>query len=203
MAGKTTKKARSASSVSSGGLRGEKRTHGASQEVVDRFDRTGETVIQPEQRRYGEKRIRGASQEISKELRSKKPIEKYIEGIGRRKTASARVRLTPATERTITVNGKSLTDYFHSPALEQTVFSVFDSDAAAPQYAVSARVAGGGIRAHADAIRLGIARALVKEDQTRRAALKQAGFLKRDPRSKERRKFGLKKARKAPQWSKR
>jgi small subunit ribosomal protein S9 len=128
---------------------------------------------------------------------------KYEEGIGRRKTASARVRLTPAKERTITVNGKSLAEYFHSSALEHTVLSVFGADETIGNYEVSAHVAGGGIRAHADAIRLGIARALVKEKADRRTLLKQAGYLMRDPRSKERRKFGLKKARKAPQWSKR
>lgn len=132
-----------------------------------------------------------------------KNTEKYIEGIGRRKTASARVRLTPAKERAVTVNGKSLSDYFHSSALEHAVLSVFAINEAAGNYEVSAKVAGGGIRAHADAIRLGIARALVKENSERRIPLKQAGFLMRDPRSKERRKFGLKKARKAPQWSKR
>lgn len=137
----------------------------------------------------------------------RKPIEKdtatYIEGIGRRKTASARVRLVPAKSQVITVNGKSLSDYFHSSALEHVVLSVFATNEAGGTYAVSATVSGGGIRAHADAIRLGIARALVKEDPQRRTSLKQAGFLMRDPRSKERRKFGLKKARKAPQWSKR
>ena len=132
-----------------------------------------------------------------------KTTGKYIEGIGRRKTASARVRLTPAKERTVTVNDKSLSDYFHSQALEHAVLSVFAINEAGGNYEVSAHVAGGGIRAHADAIRLGIARALVKEDPERRIPLKQAGFLMRDPRSKERRKFGLKKARKAPQWSKR
>ena len=132
-----------------------------------------------------------------------KTTAKYIEGIGRRKTASARVRLTPAKARTITVNGKSLADYFHSSALEHAVLSVFAIDETTGNYEVSAHVAGGGIRAHADALRLGIARALVKEEPHRRIPLKQAGFLMRDPRSKERRKFGLKKARKAPQWSKR
>lgn len=137
------------------------------------------------------------------EKKKGKQTAKYIEGIGRRKTASARVRLTPAKERTITINGKPLAEYFHSHALEHAVLSVFDADETIGTYAVSAKVAGGGIRAHADAIRLGIARALVKEKADRRTLLKQAGFLMRDPRSKERRKFGLKKARKAPQWSKR
>lgn len=132
-----------------------------------------------------------------------KNMATYIEGIGRRKTASARVRLTPAKTQTITINDKSLVDYFHSSALEHAVLSVFAVNEHTGNYAVSAHVAGGGICGHADAIRLGIARALVKENPERRIPLKRAGFLMRDPRSKERRKFGLKKARKAPQWSKR
>jgi len=136
-------------------------------------------------------------------MAEKKQTKRYVEGIGRRKTASARVRLTPAKERSITINGKSLADYFHSTALEHAVLSAFGADDALGAYTVTAKVAGGGIRAHADAVRLGIARALVKEDPERRALLGKAGLLKRDPRSKERRKFGLKKARKAPQWSKR
>jgi len=128
---------------------------------------------------------------------------RYIEGIGRRKTASARVRLVPAKERTITVNDKPLKEYFNSEALEHAVLSVFATDEAGGNYTITALVSGGGIRAHADAIRLGIARALVKEDAERRVPLKRLGYLMRDPRSKERKKFGLKKARKSPQWSKR
>jgi small subunit ribosomal protein S9 len=128
---------------------------------------------------------------------------KYIEGIGRRKTATARVRLTPAKERSVVVNDKPLAEYFNSQALENAVLSVFTTDDAIGNYEVTVVVSGGGIAGHADAIRLGIARALVKEDATRRVLLKRAGLLKRDPRSKERRKFGLKKARKSPQWSKR
>ncbi len=136
-------------------------------------------------------------------MAEKKLLARYHEGIGRRKTASARVRLTPAKEQTITINDKSLSEYFHSPALEHTVLAVFAINETTGNYTVTVKVLGGGIRGHADAIRLGIARALVKEDPERRIPLKQAGFLMRDPRSKERRKFGLKKARKAPQWSKR
>ncbi len=128
---------------------------------------------------------------------------KYIEGIGRRKTATARVRLTPAKERSVIVNDKPLAEYFNSQALEHVVLSVFATDETIGNYEVTVVVNGGGISGHADAIRLGIARALLKEDATRRVLLKRAGLLKRDPRSKERRKFGLKKARKSPQWSKR
>ncbi len=127
----------------------------------------------------------------------------YIEAIGRRKTATARVRITPAKDRTVTVNEKSLEDYFGSTALVGTVLDVFEAGENMPTVSISAKVVGGGIAAQAEAIRLGIARALVEDEKTRRGALKAKGYLKRDPRSKERRKFGLKKARKRAQWSKR
>ena len=128
----------------------------------------------------------------------------YIEGIGRRKTASARVRITPAKEQSILVNDKALAEYFAAEALQKDVLSVLDTeDAAAGTYTITAKVHGGGLSSQAEAIRLGIARALVKEDVERRVPLKKAGFLKRDPRSVERKKFGLKKARKSGQWSKR
>lgn len=129
---------------------------------------------------------------------------KYIEGIGRRKTASARVRLTPAKETTFDINGKTLEEYFPHKALRDTVQSVLDAkDAGIENYAVSVHIKGSGISAQAEAIRLGIARALVKEKADRRSVLKPLGFLMRDPRSVERKKFGLRKARRAPQWSKR
>jgi small subunit ribosomal protein S9 len=127
----------------------------------------------------------------------------YIEAIGRRKTATARVRITPAKERAVVVNEKSLEAYFGSKALAATVLSVFEVGTEMPTVSVSAKVNGGGIAAQAEAIRLGIARALIIDGPTRRTALKAKGYLKRDPRAKERRKFGLKKARKRAQWSKR
>jgi small subunit ribosomal protein S9 len=127
----------------------------------------------------------------------------YIEAVGRRKTASARVRVTKAKENKVTVNEQSLQQYFGSKALAATVMSVFDTNATHEPVTVSAKVHGGGIAAQAEAIRLGIARALVKGTPSVRTALKSRGFLKRDPRAKERRKFGLKKARKRAQWSKR
>jgi len=128
----------------------------------------------------------------------------YVEGIGRRKTATARVRLTPAKETTIVVNDKPLEGYFPHLALQKDVQSVLETkDAGIQDYAITAHVNGGGISAQAEAIRLGIARALVKEKAERRSPLKLLGFLKRDPRSVERKKFGLRKARKRPAWSKR
>jgi small subunit ribosomal protein S9 len=128
----------------------------------------------------------------------------YIEGIGRRKTATARVRLTPAKETSYIINGKSLADYFENEAFEKTVLEVLGvEEAGVEHYEVSVKVQGSGLSAQADAVRLGIARALVREKQERRGVLKPLGFLKRDPRSVERKKFGLRKARRKPQWSKR
>jgi len=130
--------------------------------------------------------------------------ERYTEGIGRRKTASARVRLTPAKETTIVVNDKSLTDYFENEAFEKDVMSVLGTEeAGVGDYTITVKVSGSGLSAQSEAVRLGIARALVKEKADRRSVLKPLGFLKRDPRSVERKKFGLKKARKSSQWSKR
>ena len=128
----------------------------------------------------------------------------YVEGIGRRKTATARVRLTPAKETTITVNDKKVEDFFPHESLLKSIRSVLDTpDAGIENYTITAHVNGGGTTAQAESIRLGIARALVKEKAERRSPLKLLGFLKRDPRSVERKKFGLRKARKRAAWSKR
>jgi small subunit ribosomal protein S9 len=128
----------------------------------------------------------------------------YIEGIGRRKTATARVRLTPAATTSVTVNNKAHTEYFKHLALQQVLTDILDTkEAGIESYTITVKVVGGGISAQADAIRLGIARALVKEKETRRIPLKREGYLKRDPRAVERKKFGLRKARKRPAWSKR
>ena len=131
----------------------------------------------------------------------KKETEKYIETVGRRKTATARVRLTIATKQAVTVNGKPLTEYFKTKELQETVIDALSKGKEI--FSVMARVTGGGITGQAEAVRHGIARALVAHNEELRKKLKRAGYLKRDPRMKERRKFGLKKARKSPQWSKR
>ena len=128
----------------------------------------------------------------------------YVEGIGRRKTASARVRLTPASATEITVNGKPMAEYFGNLSHQKDLLSVLETpDAGIEHYSITVKVFGGGISSQAESIRLGIARALVKEKAERRSPLKLLGFLKRDPRSVERKKFGLRKARKRPAWSKR
>ena len=129
---------------------------------------------------------------------------KYIEGIGRRKSASARVRIVPSKNQNIVVNDKALAEYFSASAHQKNVLSVLQmEDTDMGTYSITAKVQGGGLSSQAEAIRLGIARALVKESSDRRIPLKRAGFLKRDPRSVERKKFGLRKARRRPQWSKR
>ncbi|HEX9608892.1 MAG TPA: 30S ribosomal protein S9 [Candidatus Paceibacterota bacterium] len=127
----------------------------------------------------------------------------YIEAVGRRKTARARVRITEGKQHAIEVNGKPFSEYFTLKDEQMTVESAFVEASLPKKFTVTARVTGGGIKAQSEALRHGISRALVAYDLTLRVPLKQKGFLKRDPRVKERRKFGLKKARRAPQWSKR
>jgi len=132
------------------------------------------------------------------------PTARYIEGIGRRKTAVARVRITPASETSWVINGRSLEAHFQNAALQKSVTqALLESEGVGQAFAVSAKIVGGGINGQAEAVRHGLSRALVEFKAELRPELKKKGFLKRDPRAKERRKFGLKKARKAPQWSKR
>lgn len=128
---------------------------------------------------------------------------RYIETIGRRKTATARVRMTPASKTAFSVNGKSLLDYFKQSEYVRVAKQALEEIKDGKDYTVTVVVKGGGMHAQAEAIRHGISRGIVEEDETRKAELRKLGFIKRDPRAKERRKFGLKKARKSPQWSKR
>lgn len=127
----------------------------------------------------------------------------YIEAIGRRKTAIARVRLTESERTHVVVNEKDAQAYFSTEGLRLTALEPFLKVSLPKPFFVSIRVSGGGISAQAEAVRHGISRVLITFDKALRPALKKEGFLKRDPRAKERRKFGLKKARKAKQWSKR
>ena len=123
-------------------------------------------------------------------------------GTGRRKTAVARVRLMPGEGR-ITVNGRDYTEYFPRPAYQASVSAPLKVLEAGDRYDVIAQVHGGGPTGQADAVRHGIARALAEESQEARGELKEAGLLTRDSRAVERKKYGLKKARKRPQFSKR
>ncbi|HWR44424.1 30S ribosomal protein S9 [Sporomusa sp.] len=123
-------------------------------------------------------------------------------GTGRRKTSVARVRLVPG-EGKILVNERPLNEYFGLKTLELIVTQPLNITDTVGKYDVLAKVEGGGVSGQAGAVRHGISRALLKVDGEFRPALKKAGLLTRDPREKERRKYGLKKARKASQFSKR
>lgn len=128
---------------------------------------------------------------------------KYHEAVGRRKTAVARVRITKADKNSVVVNDRTLENYFPIKEHQMTITDALVKSKATEFFSVSAKVNGGGINGQAEAVRHGISRALLEFDISLRGKLKKLGFLKRDPRAKERRKFGLKKARKSPQWSKR
>ncbi len=127
----------------------------------------------------------------------------FIETIGRRKTATARVRLTPGNRTSVTINGKDVNEYFKTDKLRMIAVEAFLKAALTTQFAATVVVNGGGQNGQAEAVRHAISRGLVEYDQNLRIPLKREGLLKRDPRAKERRKYGLKKARKRAQWSKR
>ncbi|MDE1919281.1 MAG: 30S ribosomal protein S9 [Patescibacteria group bacterium] len=127
----------------------------------------------------------------------------YINAVGRRKTAIASVRMIAAAKSSLMVNGKTAKEYFKTDERAKIAEEAFATAGSAENYAVTAHVEGGGVAAQADALRHAISRAIIKAEPKTRAVLKAATFLKRDPRAKERKKPGLKKARKSPQWSKR
>lgn len=127
----------------------------------------------------------------------------YMYGTGRRKSSVARVHLFPNGTGSITVNGRPLDDYFGLETLKLIVRQPFAATDTMGKFDVEATVTGGGVTGQAGAIRHGISRALIKADPELRPAVKKAGFLTRDPRMKERKKYGLKAARRAPQFSKR
>lgn len=128
--------------------------------------------------------------------------ERYFEAVGRRKTAVARVRLfTKAGD--FSVNGKPYSTYFPTVDLQKISEEALQKMKLFGRFKVSVKASGGGVHAQAEAVRHGLARCLIKFNPDFRKRLKRAGFLTRDSRMKERKKFGLKKARKAPQWAKR
>ncbi len=131
---------------------------------------------------------------------SKRP---YMYGTGRRKSSVARVHLIPGGTGVITINGRDIDDYFGLDTLKLIVRQPLVTVGLTDKVDIECTVAGGGVSGQAGAIRHGISRALLLVDESYRAALKAAGFLTRDPRMKERKKYGLKAARRAPQFSKR
>ena len=128
--------------------------------------------------------------------------EKPVQTVGRRKEAIVRVRIIPGTGQ-FKLNGRTIEEYFPNKVHQQLIREPFVTLEKADQYDIVASLRGGGITGQAGALRLAIARALIDLDIEDRPPLKKAGFLTRDPRVKERKKYGLKKARKAPQYSKR
>lgn len=135
-----------------------------------------------------------------------KPVLKlgqYYQAVGSRKTAVARVRLFKGSDQKFLVNEKPLEQYFLDFDLQRISKEALEKVSCSDKFSVSVRVTGGGIHAQAEAIRHGISRALILFDSDLKKKLKKSGFLTRDPRMRERKKFGLKRARRAPQWSKR
>ena len=127
----------------------------------------------------------------------------YFYGTGRRKSSVARVRVYPNGTGAITINGRDIDDYFGLDTLKFVVNQPFGVTDTVGKFDIVCTVKGGGFSGQAGAIRHGLSRALVQADEAHKAALKAAGFLTRDPRMKERKKYGLKAARRAPQFSKR
>lgn len=138
---------------------------------------------------------------IEKDLTSKP--DRYFEAVGRRKTATARVRLFTRGEKSFTVNGKPYQEYFPLLADQETAVASMKKMKCLDKFKVSVIVKGGGRSAQAEAVRHGTARVLVDFNNNFKKRLRKVGFLTRDPRMRERKKFGLKRARKSPQWAKR
>lgn len=132
-----------------------------------------------------------------------KKEDRYTQATGRRKEAIARARITPGTRMSVIVNGKDAQAYFNTDTLRTTAVEPFLKLSLPTQFTVTVVVRGGGIAGQATAVRHAISRALIEYAPETRGVLKAAGFLKRDPRAKERRKAGFVKARKRKQWSKR
>ncbi|HAS80496.1 MAG: 30S ribosomal protein S9 [Candidatus Nomurabacteria bacterium GW2011_GWE1_32_28] len=134
--------------------------------------------------------------------------EKYIEAVGRRKTSTARVRIWKSVKHIFIINERDAKEYFKTEEerrliADPIIKGLTGEEKIDHKWKVEVKVSGGGAHSQAEAVRHGLARALVLSDIELRGKMKTLGYLKRDPRAKERRKFGLKKARKAPQWSKR
>lgn len=127
----------------------------------------------------------------------------YFYGLGKRKTARATVKLFPGGKGDVTVNGEAVREWSNDDLMARTILQPLTVLGVKSDYDVEIRVSGGGQRAQSESARLGLSRALVKKDATTRGQLKEEGFMTRDPRKKERKKPGLKKARRAPQFSKR
>lgn len=163
---------------------------------------TAETVETVEAVEEPAEAVAAVEEPAAAPVRAPRPGGRPIQTVGRRKEAIVRVRLVPGTGK-ITCNGRDLEDYFPSKVHQQLIREPLGTVERAEQFDVYANLRGGGITGQAGALRLGISRALITNEPDDRPALKKAGFLTRDARVKESKKYGLKKARKAPQYSKR
>lgn len=148
------------------------------------------------------KKVAAAKKEVAAP-RALQKAPRYYEAVGRRKTAVARVRLWTKGEKEFLVNEKPYVQYFPTQELQQTACGALRKMNVEDKFRVIAKVKGGGIAAQAEALRHGIARALVLFNPDFKKRLRKAGYVTRDPRMRERKKFGLKRARRAPQWQKR
>lgn len=175
-------------------------------------DKKAKVKLEPEKKEIKQAELLETTQPQEEEKTTTVVSEKYYEAIGRRKEATARVRLftkkstdqqTDETKALISVNNKPYQEYFPTTRLQNIVDSPLKKLKSANRFKVTVKTSGGGMTGQADAIKFGIARTLVLFDLNFSKKLRKAGYLTRDAREKERRKYGLKKARKAPQWAKR
>jgi len=150
------------------------------------------------------KSIKATKEPEAEKSETAKPTERYFSAVGKRKTSVAQVRIykSKKAETETVVNGRKFSDYFPIVRLQELILSPL-AVAGQGGFSISIKVAGGGVNGQAEATRLGISRALINMDETLRKQLKALGFLTRDSRIVERKKPGLKKARRAPQWAKR
>jgi len=168
--------------------------------AVKKIEKTEEIVLEKKELEE-EQPVLGVKVEKSETAEAVKRI--YLYAIGRRKEAIATVKLFKNGKGEITINKKKYTDYFRTFELEQIISAPLKSVGQADKVDIEARVLGGGLVGQAEAVRLGISRALVQLNINFKKNLRKAGFLTRDPRVKERKKYGLRRARRAPQWQKR
>jgi len=179
---------------------------------IKKTKKTTTKAAKPVAKRVVKKKIVPSKPEVEEEKKIVAVVEEklsedkksgYLYAIGRRKEAIATVKLHKNGKGKITVNGKLYSEYFPTDEMEQIVSGPLKSVGQADKVDVEARSFGGGLRGQAEAVRLGISRALVQLNVNFKKNLRKAGYLTRDPRVKERKKPGLKKARRAPQWQKR
>lgn len=149
------------------------------------------------------KETKKKTKKAKKTEKKTKKEDKYLEAIGRRKKAVARVRAWTKGKGEISVNGEPLKKYFPTKKLQNTIMAPLDKMNCSDRFKINVLIKGGGVHGQAEAVRHGIARILVIFNPDFKKRLKKTGYLTRDPRMKERKKFGLKKARRAPQWKKR